>query len=295
VIKGRTVGHGGRTMTYRVWPLWMRVLQIVLGLGLVFAAVIGARRLDVSDLRLPFDLGSSGEDDAPDDEERAAGWTARPDQIPVLMYRLAGDPESGVPDPNAVSPERFAEHLTYLRDQDYTTVTAAEYLAALDGAALPDRPVLLTIDGPAAKAQEFVRALERYGMVATFFVASAATEPGAADAVRRLLAVGEVGGQSDVPLLAAVSAEEQRAAIAASRSWLDELSDKPVIAFAYPAGNYDEHTVPAVEAAGYRVAFDAWGGLAAVTNPATNRWHLHRIAVDPNASLDDLTAALAGR
>lgn len=298
VIKGRTVGHGGRTMTYRVWPLWMRVAQILFGLALAAAALVGIRQIDADGLRLPFGLGVPGFDDDEDDEAERGGrgtaWTTRPETVPVLMYRLPSDRHIRLDGAAPVTPARFDEHLAHLATAGYTTVTASDYLAALDGAPLPARPVLVTIDGPAAAGQAFVPVLEQRGMVATFFIPGTGGALDAGDAVRQLLDVGEVGGQPDTPGLSALTAADQQTAIAGNRAWLEEVTGEPVVAFAYPDGEYDEHTVPALAAVGYRLAFDAWGGLAPVTDPAANRWHLARIEVGPNDDAKALAAKLAG-
>ena len=286
VIKGRTVGHGGRTMTFRVWPIWMRALALVLAVALLAVAVAAGRSMDGEDLRRPFGLSLPGQDDGTTGaaQGRPAGWTARPATVPVLMYRL---------DEGAVDPKRFAAHLAALQEEGLTTVTASDYLAALDGAGFPTRPVLITIDGPAEEARKLLPALEEVGMVATFFLPPVGDDDGAAEVVRSLLAGGEVGGQTPgTEPLSGRSPEEQAAMITESRRWLEETTRQTVVAFAYPGGDYDEHTVGALEEGGYRIAFDAWGGLAPVTDPATNRWHLQRIPVDPNDPPDELLAAL---
>ena len=286
VIKGRTVGHGGRTMTFRVWPIWTRALAVMLGAGLVALAVVAARSLDAEELRRPFGLTLPGQDHETTGEgqERPAGWTTRPATVPVLMYRLAEGP---------LDAEGFAAHLAVLQGEGFTAITASDYVAALDGATLPERPVLITVDGPAAGARELVPVLGEFGMVATFFLPPTGDDDGAASLVRSLLDHGEVGGQTAGGRpLSELPASDQAKAIAESRRWLEEASGRTVVAFAYPDGDYDEHTVPALEEAGYRIAFDAWGGLAPVTDPATNRWHLQRIPVDPSASPDALLASL---
>ncbi len=299
-IKDRTVGHGGRTTTYRVWPLWFRVVRVLLGLGLVAGAVGVARGIDLADLRSPpFDLdvpGLSGDrgENLDETEGRRSGWTARPATVPVLMYRQLGDASEGSSTQREVIPERLGEQLAHLAEQGYTSVTVSEYLAALDGAALPERPVLLTFDGTATELGAYLPILQEHRMVATFFIVASGS-PAEEDAVRALLAAGELGGHAATPpLLSELSAVKQRAAIVENREWLEGIAGTAPVAFAYPAGGYNDETVPALEAAGYAIAFDAWGGLAPVTDRAANRWHLSRIAVEPDDSVESFAAKVVG-
>ncbi len=49
VVKACTVGHGGRTMTFRVWPLSVHVLRIALLLLAVVA--IGIAAIDLTGVK----------------------------------------------------------------------------------------------------------------------------------------------------------------------------------------------------------------------------------------------------
>ncbi len=60
VVKARTVGHGGRTMTFRVWPLWVHVLRVALVLLAVVAFGIAAADFAGVDLIPDLPLPSLG-------------------------------------------------------------------------------------------------------------------------------------------------------------------------------------------------------------------------------------------
>jgi peptidoglycan/xylan/chitin deacetylase (PgdA/CDA1 family) len=67
------------------------------------------------------------------------------------------------------------------------------------------------------------------------------------------------------PALAALSPEEQRDEVADSRIVLEAIIDKPVTTFAYPFGtasDFDDHTLEAVDAAGFELACTTVAGLA---------------------------------
>lgn len=60
-------------------------------------------------------------------------------------------PDPGPDDPVgqglSVSPELFAEHLAYLAEQGYSTITMAELADAWQGRrSLPSKPIVLTFD-----------------------------------------------------------------------------------------------------------------------------------------------------
>lgn len=90
-------------------------------------------------------------------------------RLPVLMYHHF---DQEVPDGTVVSPGRFREQMTALRDAGYHTVTLAQVLNYVDGGApLPEKPVLITMDdGYTSNLTEAAPVLEELGMCATVFV-----------------------------------------------------------------------------------------------------------------------------
>jgi peptidoglycan/xylan/chitin deacetylase (PgdA/CDA1 family) len=266
-------------MTFRVWPPWVKLLPPLLALLALAAALLAAFGDDL----LPGGDGDAG---------RSADWSSHPTSVPVLMYHHFDELGTGETGRFSVSAAQFTAHLDHLEAEGYTTITVSEYLAALDGAPLPERPVMLTVDDGFADQWGFVAILRERGMVATYFVPNAATLT--PDQLRGLLEVGEVGGHTvSHPFLSDLSPEEQAAEIAGNRAWLDEVVGTPPTAFAYPFGDYDEATIPALEAAGYTAAFDAWGGPAPI-GPTVDRWHIPRIEVGGDDTLATFAAKLAG-
>lgn len=89
--------------------------------------------------------------------------------LPVLMYHHF-DQESTLS--TVVSVDRFREQMTALRDAGYHAVTLSQVLAyAREGAALPDKPVLITMDdGYTSNLTLAAPILEELGMCATVFV-----------------------------------------------------------------------------------------------------------------------------
>lgn len=73
---------------------------------------------------------------------------------------------------NTVSSGRLADHVSYLRSAGFICVNmAALWLALSQHRPLPSKPVILTFDDGYADAYQYaVPALQKYGMVGTFFV-----------------------------------------------------------------------------------------------------------------------------
>ena len=88
--------------------------------------------------------------------------------LPVLMYHhFADESSSGT----TVTPQRFREQMTALRDAGYEAVTIPQVIAFVrEGAPLPDKPVLITMDdGYGSNLTVAAPILEEAGMRAVIF------------------------------------------------------------------------------------------------------------------------------
>ena len=92
--------------------------------------------------------------------------------LPVLMYHHF---DTECFDSTVVSPERFREQMTALRDAGFHTVSIPQVIDYVEtGAPLPDKPVLITMDdGYASNLTVAAPILEELGMCATVFVIGA--------------------------------------------------------------------------------------------------------------------------
>lgn len=95
--------------------------------------------------------------------------------VPILMYHYLSEPP---PDADiyrtdlSVSPTAFREQLTYLRDNDFTTIDLYDLsLALANQATLPTKPVILTFDdGYRDNYENAYPILREFGMKGTFFI-----------------------------------------------------------------------------------------------------------------------------
>lgn len=121
-------------------------------------------------------------------------------RVPILMYHYLSEAPAGSDRYRrdlSVSPALFEQHLAYLREQGYQSITLYDLVDALArGAALPPKPVLLTFDD--GYRDNYLHAfplLQRYGFTAAFFVLTDVTYQGLAeyltwDQIREMTAGG---------------------------------------------------------------------------------------------------------
>lgn len=205
------------------------------------------------------------------------GW---PTKIPVLMYHDIGDP----PNRYRVAPWQLEEQLSWLRDNGYVSITPSDLLRALDeGAPLPERPVILSIDDGWASSRIFTDLVRAYGFKGTYMLPNFA-ELTAAEIVNRA-ETGEICGHSvSHQFLADLSWDAQYYEVAENKLWLEGIIGKPVICFSYPFGSFTDVTTQVVQDAGYRLAFHAWWGPAPL-DETLDRWHIQRIEVSGEYAL----------
>ena len=198
---------------------------------------------------------------------------ARAVRVPILTYHrvhlYATELTKSVPD-LTVEPSAFRDQMAALRRAGYRTITQAQLFDALyRGAALPRRPVIVSVDdGYVDDVTEILPVLRSNRMVATFYVITGRTHvPGFLDArqIRSLDSAGmDVGAHTrthaNLPALppAALTSE-----VAGSRDDLQRILGHPVYWFAYPYGAFNVRVVDAVRRAGFLMAVTTNAGTSA--------------------------------
>ncbi len=179
--------------------------------------------------------------------------------VSALCYHRVGPPRPGAFPSLTVSAEQFREQLEWLREHDYTGITAGDWLAWREGRQpLPAKPVILTFDDAYADIAEHALPLVReFGWRATVF-----TVTGAIDGVNHwdmvngsaslaLMTADEMRRWQDAGIefaphsqthrdLTLLDDAELREEIAGSARDLEALLGVKARVFAYPYGAVDE-------------------------------------------------------
>jgi peptidoglycan/xylan/chitin deacetylase (PgdA/CDA1 family) len=212
----------------------------------------------------------------------------------------------------AVSPTLFDEHLSYLGEHGYTTLTVTDLVRSQGpgAAALPTRPVVLTFDDAYADFYEQAfPALRRHGCPATLYVPTAYVGGATSwlraegetalpmvswDQLTEMSAAGiECGGHSHHHVqLDAIPVADAGAEIRRCKALLEEHLGREVSSFAYPHGWSTGAVKRMVRAAGFTSA-------CAVKNMpsslADDPFELSRLVVTGTTSVAELAHLLTHR
>jgi peptidoglycan/xylan/chitin deacetylase (PgdA/CDA1 family) len=184
-------------------------------------------------------------------------------RVPILMYHYVS-----VLPPDAdkvrmdltVSPDAFQTQMDYLTTNGYHPIRLsdlADYL--LDGAPLPDKPIVLTFDdGYADNYANVFPTLRIRKFPATFFIITEFVNESRwgylswAQLAEMVKGGMEIGSHSlDHPSLYRKSRSFQDSEIAGSKRMIEANLPVTVVSFSYPSGDYDANTLAALRAAGY--------------------------------------------
>ena len=208
--------------------------------------------------------------------------------VPVLMYHYLSAPPADADVYRldlSVTPELFAAHLDAMLAAGYTTITPYQLLANLtQGAALPERPVLLTFDdGYRDNYENAFPLLRERGMTAAFFVVTDFIDDQLPayltwDMVREMVAGGmsiESHGRNHVSLKNKDTDYLVWQALGSLETIQYELGVRPRFV-AYPAGDYDQLTIDIFRSAGYWAGFVTQQGA---THSGDDLFRLRRVRV----------------
>jgi peptidoglycan/xylan/chitin deacetylase (PgdA/CDA1 family) len=207
-------------------------------------------------------------------------------KIPILIYHHIGEPESAL----WVSAMHLREQMSWLWENGFESITPADLLHALDGeSSLPDRPVMITVDDGYLSDHVFQEILQVFGFRGTYFWPNISEL--SPNEMAGIAGSGEIGGHTvSHPDLATLPVTEQAEEIERNKSWLEGITNQPVLSFAYPYGSFGADTASVVEQAGISLAFDAF--VPPVELSEIDRWHVPRQMVEGGMSLTAFAALL---
>ena len=222
-------------------------------------------------------------------------------RVPILTYHrvhlFATELHKSILD-LTIEPAAFAAELDALAAGGYHTITQAQLFHALfDGAPLPSRPVLISVDdGYVDDVTNILPQLRRRHMVATFYVITGRFhEQGFLNEaqVRELDDAGmDIGAHSrtHVPLNAIPTAQ-MVSEIPGSRRDLQRVLGHFVYFFAYPYGAYNAAVLAEVRKAGFLLATTTAGGT---TETSSAPLVMPRIHVGRTATPASVLASVRG-
>ena len=255
--------------------------------------------------------------------------TALTADVPVLMYHHLSDGEQNSA---TITPALFREHLQALADAGWQTVSLAELRAYVyEGAALPEKPVLITFDDGYTSNYDLAwPALREFGMKAAIFVigssvgkdtykdTGAAIHPHFSAAQAREMAdSGLIEIQSHTfdmhqsaalepgparenvqPLQGETEAEfieALRADFRENRALLEDMTGSAPFALAYPEGVYSELTQAIAVENGMEITLTSDPGVSTlVRGLPQSLLALHRFGVNDAVSTETLLSWLEG-
>lgn len=229
---------------------------------------------------------------------------------PILVYHSISLQPAGPFRAYTVSPARFREHLGYLAENNYRTLTISELAAQLPHGVLNNKTVAITFDDAFADfSSSALPALQAFGMTATLyvptsFVGGRSTWLAREDEGRReVMSWTEIAAAAEYGIecgahshthreLDRVSENELDDEVRGPKRILEERLSRRIDTFAYPFGFHNRRVRAAVAHAGYASAC-AVGNLTAI--PSSDLFALPRLTVNNGTDVPRLQRLLSNR
>lgn len=203
--------------------------------------------------------------------DKTALMKARGKSVPVLMYHSIKY-EKG----NAIClpVERFEEHLKYLKDNNYYTISLTDlYDYLMKDTPIPEKSVVLTFDdGYENNYTDMFPVLKKYNFKATIFVITSNIDkdPNSMTS-KQLLEMEKYGVDIESHTvnhenLKELPKDKQLETLIQSKKDLEKILNKQINFFAYPYGGYNKTAIEAVKEAGYTMAFTTDGRWSSKNN-----------------------------
>jgi peptidoglycan/xylan/chitin deacetylase (PgdA/CDA1 family) len=195
-----------------------------------------------------------------------ADWVPHRGPVPILEYHVLGHPPEGAPYPELyVGRTDFEKQMDWLEEQGYEAVTLEQVQEAwYHGGKLPPKPIVLSFDDGYRPQFTFaLPTLRKHGWAGVLNLKAEGSDLYESN-VKAMIAAGwELAAHTIHHLdLTELGPEELKEEVAGSRKLLQKEYGVPVDNFCYPAGQFDETVVKAVEEAGYTGATTEISGFA---------------------------------
>lgn len=243
-------------------------------------------------------LGSRGPQSSTTPKKKGGGkkgWEPYTGPVPILEYHVLGEAPADAPYPELyVKRPDFRHQLEWLDEHGYEAVTLDLVEAAwYEGGTLPPKPVVLSFDDGYRPQFTFaLPQLRKHGWAGVLNLKAEGSDLYESN-VKAMIAAGwELASHtihhSDLTTLDAAALEEE---LDGSKEMLEDEFGVEVKNFCYPAGQFNETVIAAVEAAGYVGATTEIPGYAERDAP----YELARFEILGSSGIEGLAEDLESR
>ena len=215
-------------------------------------------------------------------------------KVPVICYhaiRTTAKSDSANKRTYSVAPEVFAQQMKALSDAGYTTISPdALYNYLVYHKSLPKKPILITFDD-GRKEQYTIgsKEMKKYHFKGVFFIMTVATgkkEYMTKDELKSLFDDGHtiVCHTWDHQRVNQFGPEDWQLQLVKPKKTLENITQKPIVYFAYPYGVWNEPTADSLKKDGYKMAFIVYGK----NDPRKPLYTIQRMIVPGSFSASDL-------
>lgn len=198
-------------------------------------------------------------------------WKHFTGPVPILEYHVLGSAPEGAPYPELyVTRPDFHRQMDWLDEHGYEAVTLETVERAwYHGGTLPAKPVVLSFDdGYRPQFTYALPELRRHGWPGVLNLKAEGSDLYTSNVEAMINAGWELAAHTIHHLdLTTLEQEQLEEEVAGSREMLRREYHVPVADFCYPAGQFDETVIAAVEAAGYTGATTEIPGYAERSSP----------------------------
>jgi peptidoglycan/xylan/chitin deacetylase (PgdA/CDA1 family) len=198
-------------------------------------------------------------------------WKPYTGPVPILEYHVLGQAPEDAPYPELyVGRTDFSKQMDWLEEQGYEAVTLEQVEEAwYHGATLPPKPIVLSFDDGYRPQFTFaLPELRKHGWAGVLNLKAEGSDLYESNVKAMIGAGWELAAHTIHHLdLTELGPEELTEEVAGSRKILQREYGVPVKDFCYPAGEFNETVIAAVEAAGYVGATTEISGYAAKDAP----------------------------
>ncbi len=236
----------------------------------------GGESDDKASGRAPHKAAKGNEEAKPESREVTnatpqADWKPYTGPVPILEYHVLGAPPEGAPYPELyVGRTDFEKQMDWLEEHGYEAVTLEQVQEAwYHSGKLPPKPIVISFDDGYRPQYTFaLPTLRKHGWAGVLNLKAEGSELYESNVQAMIAAGWELAAHTIHHLdLTELGPEELQEEVDGSRKILQKEFKVPVNNFCYPAGQFDEMVIEAVEAAGYTGATTEIPGFAEKNKP----------------------------